>query len=140
MGLKEIALERILSRKMLEMPPPDAIKLAWEYFNISPFCWYGNSSKLNIKTEIFTCCEWINFGYEIGTILHFTQENTIYGTSTDLDTNGRPYGKKPIFYVGFFKIVRCDFELSFDALEIGEIQFIPKKEMQFIEEPCIPLF
>ena len=126
--IKEIALERVLAKQMLKMHPSEATECAWEYFQAAPFKWYGDSSKLNIKTEVFKCCTLINFGYPLGTILHFTKANTIYGTSNDVDGNGIKYGEQPIFYTGHFDINNQDFELSFDALEIGEIQFVPKKK------------
>jgi hypothetical protein len=125
---KHIALERVLAKQMLKMHPSEANGCAWEYFNSAPFKWYGHSSKINKKTEIFVSTDLINFGYPRGTILHFTKDNTIYGTSTDFDENENIYGEKPIFYTGYFEINNHDFELSFDALEIGEIQFVPKKE------------
>jgi hypothetical protein len=137
---QHMALKYTLSKKMLTMDTAEAIKYAWNYFYRAPFKWYGHSSKLNIKTEVFTCSELFNFGYPSGTILHFTQENTIYGKSTDINENGKPYGNNPIYYWGNFEINNYDFELSFDALKIGEIQFIPKKEIQIIEEPYTLLF
>ena len=124
---KADTLERILAKKMLEMTPLEAEMCAWEYFYEAPFKWYGLSSCLNIKTEVFTCCKIINFGYPCGTILHFTKENTIYGKSTDVDELGNCYGEQPIFYIGHFKINNHDFELSYDDLKKGEIKFIPKK-------------
>jgi hypothetical protein len=127
---RAIALEHLLAKKMLSMDRREAIDVAWEYYFSAPFTWYGHSSKLNIKTELEILHDDIN-GFTEGTILHYTHNRDIYGTSTDLDEFGIPYGEQPIFYMGCFEINNHDFELSFEALEIGEIQFIPKKEAAF---------
>ena len=37
--------------------------------------------------------------------------------------------------MGYFEIENHDFELSFDALQIGKIQFVPKKEAAFDYKP-----
>ena len=128
---KQIALERILAKQMLKMHPSEALGCAWEYFYAAPFKWRGRSCLLNLKTEMFTCTDLINFGYPRGTILHFTKENTIYGKSMDVDENENPYGERPIFYIGNFEINNHDFELSYEDLKKGKINFIPKKRAAF---------
>jgi hypothetical protein len=128
---KAIALERLLTELMLNMHPDDAIGIAWEYHNTHPFKWYGDSSKLNIYTELENCYDGDGSGYPEGTILHYTHDRQIYGTSKDLDPSGKPYGEQPMFYMGYFEIDNHDFELSFLALQFGKIQFVPKKEAGF---------
>jgi hypothetical protein len=128
---KQVALERVLAKQMLKMHPSEALDCALDYYYSAPFKWHGHSSKINKKTEIFVCDNLINFGYPPNTILHFTNENTIYGSSTDKDENGITYGEEPIYYFGNFEIDNHDFELSFDELKNGKIQFVPKKEAAF---------
>ena len=84
--------------------------------------WEGNSKLLNIKTEIFTCTDLINFGYLPKTILHFTHDDKIYGTS-------ELYGTDPIFYDGVFDINLHDFTLSQLWLKQGKIKFEPNSEI-----------
>jgi len=125
-----VPMERILAKKMLAMHPSEAIDAAWAYFYYEPFTWHGDSRRLNIKTELEILHEDIN-GFVADTVVHRRHDGTIYCTSTDLDEYGIPYGEDPLFYIGDFEINNHDFELNFDALEIGEIQFIPKKEAAY---------
>ena len=136
---KVCVLERLLAEQMLKIHPNDAIGIAWEYHSSVPFKWYGDSSKLNIYTEIEICCDGDRSGYPEGTILHYTHDRQIYGTSKDLDKDGKPYGEHPMFYMGNFEIENHDFELSFDALQNGKIQFVPKKEAAFDYKPVLSI-
>jgi hypothetical protein len=130
---KKNALEDILSKLMLKMHKNEAIDYAWDYFYKAPYTWKGHSSKLNIKTtlEIYYKILPTDTLYEEGTILHYTHTGSIYGTSTDKDENGIPYGEQPIFYYGSFEIDNYNFELCFDTLTKGRIEFVPKKEAAF---------
>ena len=147
---KVISGERILSELMLKMNKSDAIGFAWEYFYMSPYTWKGNSSNLNIKTITETCQE---NGKAI--VLHYTHALTkrevinrdatnrevtnrdainpikgeLYCKSTDKDEFGNEVGEEPIFYYGRFDIDKNNFELSFDRLKEGFIEFEPKKEL-----------
>ena len=124
-------LESKLANVMLKMSKLDAIRYAWEYFNIEPYTWYGHSSKLNKKTIIHLCFHEDGLGYSEGTILHMTENYDVYGTSEYRQENGDTFGSKPIFYYGNFKIDNHDFELSIEDLNHGKIIFKPKKEVAF---------
>jgi hypothetical protein len=115
--------EKLLANALLDLNTYKANDIAWEYYIHSnfPMTWIGNSKRLNIKTELFTCCTLIDFGYPQGTILHFTHDNKIYGTS-------ELYGTEPVFYDGEFKLNLHDFTLSITELKQGKIRFEPKIE------------
>jgi len=116
-------METILAKALLELDKSKAEELAWEYFKLYPTKWRGNSKQLNKKTELFTCCSLINFGYPPGTILHFTQEDIIHGTS-DM------FGNEPVFYESTFDITREKFTLSYYQLKQGKIRFEPKDDFK----------
>ena len=133
--------ERILSKLMLKMDKKMAISVAWEYFYMSPYMWKGYSSKLNIRTRVGTYQEDspVPIGlYEtvgqvgpIGTVIHYTHQNTVYCKSTDINELGTEFGEQPIFYYGSFEINNHDFELCFDRLKEGFIEFKPKQEASY---------
>jgi hypothetical protein len=123
--------ERILSKLMLKMDKRIAINVAWEYFNQSPYMWKGHSSKLNIKTTVRTYDE-EDGQYPVGTILHYIQDGkTVYCKSTDINELGIEVGEQPIFYYGSFEIDNHNFELCFDRLKEGVIEFKPKQEASY---------
>jgi hypothetical protein len=124
-------LESKLANEMLKMSKLDAIRNAWEYFNVEPHTWYGHSSTLNKKTIVHMCFDEDGLGYSEGTILHMTENYDIYGTSEFRQENGDKFGSNPIFYYGNFPINTHDFELSFEDLTHGKIIFKPKKEAAF---------
>jgi len=121
----------IISNLFLKMYPNDAIRFAWDYFYKAPYRWNGHSSKLNLKTRLGIYYEEDGNEYPEGTILHYTDEDTIYGTSTDKDKDGIELGEQPIFYYGSFEIDNFNFELCFDTLKEGRIEFIPRKDASF---------
>ena len=132
---KVITGERILSELMLKMNKRDAIGLAWEYFYMSPYTWKGNSSKLNITTIPESCKE---NGKQI--VLHYTHaannpynpiKGELYCKSTDKDEFGNEVGEQPIFYYGRFEIDKNNFELSFERLKEGFIEFEPKNDASY---------
>ena len=128
MSNRAIVLERLLAREMLKMTPHEAHGYAWHYFYAQPFTWYGNSSYLNLCTNIEICQANNWYGYPEGTILHLTHNGAIYGTSESRKENGDLFGAKPIFYNADFEIDNQDFELSYDQLHEGRIRFTPRIE------------
>ena len=133
--------ERILSKLMLKMDKRIAINVAWEYFNQSPYMWNGHSSKLNIKTTVRTYDE-EDGQYPVGTVVHYIQDGktaycktayckTVYCKSTDINELGIEVGEQPIFYYGSFEINNHNFELCFDRLKEGFIEFKPKQDASY---------
>lgn len=124
---KVIAGERILSELMLKMDKQEANAVAWEYFYKCPYTWNGNSAKLNIKTSP-------QFHEENGKtiVIHYTSKGELYCKSTDKDEHGNDVGEQPIFYYGRFEIDNHYFELSYERLKDGFIEFEPKKEASFL--------
>ena len=127
---KASSSERLLSTLMLNMHKSEAIGVAWHFFYKAPYMWKGHSSKLNIKTRLENYYE-DDGKFPIDTVLHYTQDGKIYCKSTDKDKDGNEYGEQPIFYWGEFEIDNHDFELCFDRLKEGVIEFKPKQEASY---------
>lgn len=126
-AFNELAInsENILAKLMLKMTKRQANGFAWDYFYKAPYCWNGHSSELNLKTRLEIYYEEDGNEYPEGTILHYRDDGTIYGTSTDKDKDGIELGEQPIYYYGSFEIDNFNFELCFDRLKEGRILFVP---------------